>query len=143
MATILIVDDDESILEVTSAILQYKGYSIVTAENGQEALDYLEKLERLERLEKGDGVLPNLILSDTMMPVMDGRELCRRLQTKPSYSSIPFVLMSGARGAPNQDSCNYSAFLAKPYEALELLSTVERLLGEQQHTKHISGSRCE
>jgi CheY-like chemotaxis protein len=126
LVTILLVDDDINILEVTAAILEYSDYRVHCTGNGQEALEYLENL--------GRGDLPNLILSDTMMPVMDGRELCRRIQADPSLSSIPFVLMSGALRAPALDSLKYSAFIAKPFGAQELLSTLQKVLGEK-HTR--------
>jgi CheY-like chemotaxis protein len=64
------------------------------------------------------------------MPVMDGRELCRRVQADPSLRSIPFILTSGALRAPAQDSLKYSAFIAKPFEAQELLSTLRKVVGE-------------
>ena len=121
MATILLVDDDVSILEVTTAILEHSGYTVICVHNGQEALEYL-----------GKGELPHLILSDTMMPMMDGRELCRRLQVDPSLSSIPFILVSGGTGAPSPHTCNYTAFVAKPFSVDVLLSTVELALREQQ-----------
>ncbi|HUP28383.1 MAG TPA: response regulator [Chloroflexia bacterium] len=124
MATILLVDDDLNILEVTSAILEYGGYKVLRRGNGQEAMAYLQK--------PGRGGLPDLILSDTMMPVMDGRELCRRVQADPSFSTIPFVLMSAAPGALAQDNLSYSAFVPKPFDALGLLATLEKVLGEKK-----------
>jgi CheY-like chemotaxis protein len=123
LVTILLVDDDINILEVTMAILEYSDYRVLCTGNGQEALECLENLE--------PGDLPDLILSDTMMPVMDGRELCRRLQADPSLGDIPFVLMSAALRAPMQDSCKYSAFIAKPFEAEDLLSTLQKVLDEK------------
>jgi two-component system, chemotaxis family, chemotaxis protein CheY len=124
LATVLLVDDDINILGVTAIILEYCGYTVHSKANGREALDYLESLER--------GDLPDLILSDTMMPVMDGRELRRRLQANPSLSAIPFVLMSAALRAPAQEGLHYSAFIAKPFMAQELLSTLEKVLGEER-----------
>jgi two-component system, chemotaxis family, chemotaxis protein CheY len=131
LATVLLVDDDTNILGVTTIILEYCGYTVRSKANGREALDYLESLER--------GDLPDLILSDTMMPAMDGRELRRRLQANPSLSSIPFVLMSAALRAPAQEGLHYSAFLAKPFMAQELLSTLEKVLGEEQTMRSTEG----
>jgi CheY-like chemotaxis protein len=131
LATVLLVDDDINILGVTTIILEYCGYTVHSKANGREALDYLESLER--------GDLPDLILSDTMMPVMDGRELRHKLQANPSLSSIPFVLMSAALRAPAQEGLHYSAFLAKPFEAQELLSTLEKVLDEEQTMRSTQG----
>jgi CheY-like chemotaxis protein len=121
MVTILVVEDDASILQVTRAILEYGGYMVVTADNGQEAFDYLEQ-----------GNLPDMVLSDVMMPVMDGAELCRRIQASPAYDSLPIVLASAARSAHSLEECRYSAFLAKPFDATELLTLMANVLGERQ-----------
>ena len=84
MKTILIVEDEHSIAEMLAAILEEVDYQVVIAGNGQEALTRLETTS------------PDLILSDIMMPIMDGRTLCRKLQAHPIYRLIPIVLMSAA-----------------------------------------------
>jgi CheY-like chemotaxis protein len=120
VTAILVVDDDISIREVVAAVLQYHGYSAVTASNGKEAITYLEK-----------GDLPDLILSDMMMPVMNGQELCRALLADRVYRSIPVVLMSAAFGARDMDAPGFAAFLTKPFDAKELLSTISRVLAKR------------
>jgi CheY-like chemotaxis protein len=118
MQTILVVEDERDIAAVVGAILEYEGYSIITASNGQEALATLETTH------------PDLILSDVMMPRMDGRELCKRLQVHPQHSSIPFVLMSGGYGSRSLDGCKHVAFLKKPFGASDLINMVSSILGE-------------
>ncbi len=118
MQTILVVEDELLIAEIAVDILESEGYRTVVASNGQEALTRLEKLR------------PDLILSDVMMPVMDGRELCKRLQAHPEQSSIPLVLMSAAYSPALLDDCKYRAFLRKPFDFTELVSAVTTVLAE-------------
>ena len=122
MQTILVVEDELPIKEIITAILSDAGHKVVVAGNGQEALQCLQS----ER--------PDLILSDIMMPVMDGRELCKRLQVHPVYSSIPVILMSAAYGSVNLDGCKHAAFLKKPFEVTELLAAVSHTIGQGHST---------
>ena len=117
MQTILVVEDEVDILQVVVAILEYAGYRIVTASNGLEALAYLETTR------------PALTLSDVMMPVMDGRELCKRLHAHSQHSSIPVVLMSAAYKPVLLEGYKPAAFLKKPFEATELIELVNKVLG--------------
>jgi CheY-like chemotaxis protein len=123
MQTILVVEDERDIEQLIVAILQYAGYRIVTAGNGQEAL------ECLEAASPASPAHPALILSDVMMPVMDGRELFKRLQAHPRYSSIPVVVMSATQRPVLPDGYTPAAFLSKPFEAIELIQMVNKLLG--------------
>lgn len=117
MKTILIVDDDLSILEILTSILGEAGYRVVSAWNGQQALASLSQAR------------PDMVLSDIMMPIMGGREICRRMQADPEYTSIPVVLMSSAYSSSNVDGCNPVAFLNKPFELNDLLMTVSKVIG--------------
>jgi CheY-like chemotaxis protein len=116
--TILVVDDEQPVVEVVAGVLEYAGYRVLTAGNGKLALAYLEKGK------------VDLVLSDMMMPVMDGTELCKRITADAAFSSIPFVLMSATYTAARLDGCRYSAFLRKPFDMQELLRTVASVLGE-------------
>jgi two-component system, OmpR family, alkaline phosphatase synthesis response regulator PhoP len=116
MTSILVIDDEIAIVEMLSAFLQEEGWQVTTACNGQEGLERLAS------------VRPAMVVSDVMMPVLDGWELCRRMQADPRYQSIPVVLMSAVRAAPNLVGCNYAALLRKPFELDEMLQTITRLL---------------
>ena len=118
MPTILVVEDELPISDIIISILSIADYRVVVARNGQEALVCLE------------GERPDLILSDIMMPVMDGRDLCKKLHAHPEHSSIPVVLMSAAYTSINLDGCKHSAFLKKPFAVDELLSTVSNTISE-------------
>jgi CheY-like chemotaxis protein len=99
-------------------VLKYEGYQVLTAGNGKEALACLG-------LAKVD-----LVLSDVMMPGMDGKELGRRLAADPAHRSIPFVVMSAMYNVAQFDGCNPTAFIRKPFDVEQLLNVVARVLGE-------------
>jgi CheY-like chemotaxis protein len=114
METILVVEDEPTIAQIVSTLLSDAGYEVVQASNGAEALEYLER------------VRPVLVLSDIMMPDMDGRELCNKLQSDPDRSSIPVVLMSATHTVTDLRGCKPAAFIGKPFSAEVLLTTVKQ-----------------
>jgi CheY-like chemotaxis protein len=116
MTLILVIDDELSIVEMMSAFLEEEGWQVMTASNGREGLERLASAR------------PAVVVSDVMMPLLDGWELCRRMQADPRYQSIPVVLMSAVGVAPNLGGCNYAALLRKPFEIDEMLKTITRLL---------------
>jgi two-component system, OmpR family, alkaline phosphatase synthesis response regulator PhoP len=116
--TILIVEDERAIAEMLAAILEESDYQVVIAGNGQEALTRLETTR------------PDLILSDIMMPIMDGRTLCKKLRAHPTYNSIPVVLMSAAYDSVSRSDGTPTAFLKKPFGLQELLTTVSDVIEE-------------
>lgn len=116
MSTILIVDDEYSIVEVLSELLQEEGYNVLTAYNGQEGLARLEN------------VIPDVVLCDIMMPVLDGRAMCQQMQRDMRYRSIPIILMSAVRPVSQLGECSYTALVEKPFDLDEVLQTLSRLL---------------
>ncbi len=116
MSLILIVDDEFSIVELLRTLLEDEGYQVNIAHNGQEGLECLSR------------VRPDLVLCDVMMPVLDGREMCRKMAANPAYIGIPIVFMSAVRSSLHGLDCHYEAFLSKPFDLDEVLNTVERLL---------------
>jgi CheY-like chemotaxis protein len=118
MQTILVVDDEFGIGEVLEAILTDEGYRVVTAINGHHALERLA------------GNRTDLILSDLMMPVMDGANLYKALQADKRYNNIPFVLMCSLPEANIADRISgYTAFLHKPFKVNDVLTLIEKVLG--------------
>lgn len=117
-APILVVDDDSSILETVTAILELEGYPVATAINGLEALRSIEQEQ------------PAIVLLDMRMPVMDGWGLVRELEQRGVQ--LPIVVMTAAQDARRwATEIGAVGFLAKPFELSDLLATVERLLTER------------
>jgi CheY-like chemotaxis protein len=119
--TILIVDDDAGIRELLSIFLNFKGYSAVGVANGAEALAYLQ--QQLP--------LPQLILSDLTMPVMDGVAFRRAQQQDSRLMGIPVVVMSAVEEvlAPQMTA---EAYLPKPIDFDTLLPLVEQYCSQSR-----------
>ena len=114
--TILVAEDEESIAGLLRALLEDEGYRVVVAGDGREALDRLAAQR------------PHLVLSDVMMPRLDGRGLACAMAADPEYRAIPLVLMSAA-GRAQAAGVPHAAFLPKPFDLDALLATVGRLVG--------------
>lgn len=119
MKKILIVEDSEDILETTSEMLELKGYAVKTAVNG------------LKGLESAKQSVPDLIISDIMMPKMDGYELLEALRSDAKTAMIPFIFLTAKaqktdilRGAVS----GADRYLTKPFTMLELIKTVEEIM---------------
>jgi two-component system response regulator MprA len=111
--TVLVVDDDTSILDTVSAILTGEGYEVVSAASGQEALDAVAKKH------------PAVILLDMRMPIMDGWAVARALRGQGI--NVPIVVMTAADSAKRwADEVGADGYLAKPFGLDELLAAVER-----------------
>ncbi len=119
-ATLLVVDDDPDILRVVRFYLSKQNYTVQTAENGQEALAFLNANPAVE-----------LILSDVMMPEMNGLELLERVRKNPLWSEIPVILIS-AEGETSKKiaGLNLGAddFITKPFNFDELMARVRNHL---------------
>ena len=118
--TILIVDDNPDNVELLEEVLQSQGYRTLTAPNGHEAI-------RLAASE-----LPDLILLDIAMPVMDGMEVLQVLKSDPSTSPIPVVFVTGImenerilRAIENHDVIGY---VAKPIVISEFMDKIAEYL---------------
>jgi CheY-like chemotaxis protein len=118
-STILLVEDEADCADMLCAFLASHGYRVVVAYNGAEAL------QRVMR-EK-----PDLILSDVMMPVMDGVEMGRRLSQDEAYRSIPLAFITAVPGWRIAHDCQFAAYLRKPLDLDLLLDTVSRLTRHQ------------
>jgi CheY-like chemotaxis protein len=109
---ILVVDDEPDLRFILRRIFQAAGHEVSDAGNGADAL------------ERVTGTLPDLVVTDMMMPVMGGRELIRRLRADPSTAHIPILAVTGngelAGGA--------DALLQKPYQPGQILTVANALL---------------
>lgn len=117
---ILIVEDVPHILQLIEVTLRFKGYPVITATNGLEALERIEK-------EK-----PALVITDILMPKMDGFALVQKLRTNPKTSRIPIIFLSATYVTPEDKDFALSLgavrFLEKPVDTEEFLLTVAEVL---------------
>ena len=120
MTTILVVDDEYLLADILGYALEDEGFMVVKASNGQKGLDVLDR----ER--------PDLIITDFMMPVMDGLEFATAVRALPSTCHLPIILMSGAQahiGMQRPDLFN--AVLAKPFKIDVIVGEVRKLLASE------------
>jgi len=119
---LLVVEDIPDILSLLRATLEFKGYRVVTAREGNEALEEIEK----ER--------PALIITDILMPKMDGFSLVHRLRLNPETRDIPVVFLSATYVAPEDKTFALNLgvirFIEKPVDFDQFLPTISKLLEE-------------
>ena len=119
MPTILLVEDEYSIASMLQDLFEEAGYRVVTARSGREALQLLAEAR------------PALVLSDVMMPDLDGRALCQAMRAEASYRSIPIVLMTAVPAQISTADCDYTALVPKPFDLESLLTTITWALNER------------
>lgn len=115
MSNILVADDELPVREFIALVLADSGHQTVLAGNGKQALELMEK----ER--------PDLVISDVMMPLMGGVELCQRLKSTADTAQVPVILMTSAGQRITADA-GHDGFLAKPFDLHVLEALVERCL---------------
>ncbi|MCU7551847.1 response regulator [Chitinophagaceae bacterium LB-8] len=118
---ILLVDDEEDILEYLTLILSKK-YSILTADNGQEALQILNK----------EAV--HLVISDVMMPEMNGFELCKTIKSNLEYCHIPIILLTAKNTIQSKVDgleLGADAYIEKPFSKEHLQAQIASLLSNR------------
>lgn len=115
MARILIVEDEAPQRDLLAVIFDEAGYKVQRAIHGRQALDIIAE------------ELPDLVISDVMMPVMDGLQLCHWLKSNRATKNIPVILMSAA-GSRIADGAGADAFVGKPFSLDDLEALVARLL---------------
>ncbi|AFZ37804.1 two component transcriptional regulator, LuxR family [Stanieria cyanosphaera PCC 7437] len=118
---LLLIDDDPNLILLVKDYLEFRGYNVMTAENGREALDLLEQS------------IPDMIICDVMMPEMDGYSLVQHIRQEPRTNRIPVLFLS-AKGQ-SQDrvkGLNEGAdvYMVKPFEPEELVAQVESSLNQ-------------
>ncbi len=115
--TILLVEDEDMVRAVAERALTRQGYTVLTAEHGEAALDLLEEHPR-----------PDLLISDVMMPIMDGPTMVRRARER--YPDLPILFMSGYAEEQLRKSIDLDnvAFLAKPFSVQQLAEAARDVL---------------
>ena len=121
---LLVVEDVPDILTLLNATLKFKGYRVITARNGLEALEQIEK----ER--------PALIITDILMPKMDGFSLVHRLRLDPATRNIPVIFLSATYIAPEDKSfaltIGVTRFIEKPVNLETFFPVVDELLAQKE-----------
>lgn len=123
---VLIADDDQKVRALLNELLEADGYEVRCASDGGSARDFLTTFE------------PEVVISDVIMPILDGIQLCRHIKNDPKTSSIPVLLISGLRNAPEDSLEGLTAgaddYLNVPFRNDELLVKVARLA--ERHRAH-------
>ncbi len=116
MVRILLAEDDSMLRENISMMLSSEGYDVKAASNGMEALSFVEEFN------------PDLILSDIMMPVMDGIEMFSKIKNNPGLDAIPFIFLTAKVDLPAiRQGMNLGAddYITKPFKSRDLLSAIK------------------
>jgi CheY-like chemotaxis protein len=114
MKNILIIEDDESIRKMIASVLEVEGYSVAAASNGKQALEKIR-----------GGAVPDIILLDMMMPVMNGWDFLDFVRSNATTSKIPIIVVSAY--AEIAKSVKPDAVVAKPVQLKSLLQAIEGL----------------
>ena len=124
---ILIVEDSPTQAQRLRHVLEQAGYHVTTADNGRLALEAAQHRK------------PTLIISDMVMPEMDGYELCRRIKADAALADIPVILvttLSNPKDVLYSLECGADNFIVKPCEDQFLLSQVQRIISNPELRKH-------
>ncbi|HYE13002.1 MAG TPA: response regulator [Pyrinomonadaceae bacterium] len=123
--TILVVDDFDDIRDALRLVLEGRGYSVVAAQDGRQALHVAKE------------ALPSLILMDLFMPKQDGFAAARAIRAEPELRGVPIVAVSayGELGIEDElqkkaRAAGFNAYVAKPFDARELMTLITELLAE-------------
>jgi len=128
---ILLVEDNEALLFNTQMKLEMSDYEVFTATNGIEALELLEKKK----------IAPDLIISDIMMPLMDGYALYQRICDNENWNHIPFIFVT-AKSAPEDirfgKKLGVDDYIIKPFKGEDLIASIEGRLAKSTRNKKIN-----
>jgi CheY-like chemotaxis protein len=119
---ILVVDDEKDIQRVAVRVLESLGYGLVLAPNGEVGLELAKRYK------------PDLVLSDALMPRLDGREMCLRIKNDPETAGIKVVVMTSLYTSTKYQNEGFKAFkvddyLSKPLEFAKLQAVLQKHLG--------------
>lgn len=119
MTKILVAEDERDIRDLIAFTLQFAGYEVLTASNGEEGYQVAVK------------EVPDLILSDVRMPKMTGYEMCQKIKAEPKTAHIPVVFLS-AKGQEQEVQSGLAAgaseYLLKPFAPDQLMAKVAEIL---------------
>ena len=123
---LLVVEDIPNVLELLEVTLRFQGYEVISARNGEEALKILET------------ETPALIITDILMPKLDGFAFVQKLRNNPKTMEIPVIFLSATYVTPEDQtfalSLGASRFIEKPIDTEDFLLTIAELLSKEQIT---------
>jgi class 3 adenylate cyclase/CheY-like chemotaxis protein len=130
---ILVVDDQAANIRLLDAVLSPRGYKVLRAESGEQALDVLRDEQ------------PHVVLLDIMMPGMDGYEVCRRIRENPATAYLPVVMITASDTQEKLRAIEAGAddFVTKPFDQSELLARVKSLVRVKRYQDTISRQATE
>lgn len=117
MATILVVDDERTIVDTIVELLTWDGHTVVAASNGLVALELLSEQR------------PDVVLLDFMMPLKDGIETLRAMRADPKLATVPVIFMTAAPMSIPSDAPAYDVLLVKPFSVDVLREALRGVLG--------------
>ena len=119
VATVLVVEDEFTIADLLELVLTDEGYRVVLAGNGRQGLERL-----------AEGPLPDLVICDYMMPVLDGPGLIRAMRENEAQRDIPCVVMTSMpETAVRARITGYAAYVQKPFQLAAMVRLVTSILG--------------
>lgn len=128
-AKVLVVDDEEDMVDLLSFNLRQRGYEVIVARNGSEALN----MARMH--------LPDLVLLDLMLDGLEGFTVCEFLRRQPSTTDIPVIMITALSGQiprVNGLAAGADGFVTKPFDVPELMDRVRILVEAQQEKLRLS-----
>ena len=117
MATILVVDDERTIVETIVELLTWDGHSVIAASNGVRALEMMATTR------------PDIVLLDFMMPLKDGIETLRAIRGLDEMASVPVIFMTAAPMSIPSNAPSYELLLVKPFSVEVLREAIQSVLG--------------
>ena len=128
MALILLVDDERDVVTLIKFMLEKDGHMVIPAYDGAEALAKAGIEPRDET-----AVIPDLVILDVMMPVLDGYSVCARLQEDARTKAVPVIVLTARNGTKDRfgAACNVTSHLEKPFDPKILRELVASLVGKR------------
>ncbi len=123
---VLVVDDEDSIIELVRLGLRYEGFQVEVASDGEQGLTLAQRVN------------PDVLILDIMLPGIDGLEVCRRLRDNPTTSDIPILMLTAKDEVSDRIlglQTGADDYLTKPFDFYELLERVRAILRRQNRAR--------
>lgn len=124
--SILVVEDEESLLKLESILFTSKGYDVTGVRDGRAALEALAQSR------------PDVVVLDVMLPGPDGFEICRAIKDDPETSDIPVVILTAKKSSMDLErgrTAGADAYLTKPFKSVKVLEVIEGLIAGARSAK--------